>query len=501
MAISRALRARIESDAKSADYWYVPHGQAISVENFERIAEHLRVLATFQTVPWDEAQPLYARELLKRNLIAPYKTTGKFSAVARMQFPVWGLLGLAWVNTDGAPEVTELGKKFVATRPNKERQDLLEIQLSRYQFHNPSLSRHFRPFRTFPVIGLYRLLSHCNWRLSWDEFLLFGTRSRSFTDADMQSDLVDEWRTLTAAEQGQLKAVAQTVQADSHTRSEEGTTWHKLGNDFGYVKSLLGILTTINQTDKGLEVRASSKRKVQRIVLEAAGTAEFVEYETQQDWLATYGSLPKRPSSPWTTASDARSYYERVGRIDAAADAFAREESGRSQSAIDQYQRIQVLERVLEDILEFNLGALEKGLKLVKRQFPTAVGPIDLLATDPRGVYVVIELKRGRGSDRVVGQTARYMTWVVQRLCRGKQSRVRAIVVGQTFDKHFEAAIQQLQRATAYTFDLRILCEPWKRSKGEKKHTRRKDRAYLKAVESTLSEWRRPEDAKAFDDL
>jgi hypothetical protein len=96
MGISRLLRKRIESDAKAADYWYVPKGQTVSADNWDRIAEHLRILAKFQTVPWQEAQPRYAKELLKRKLIEPYKHHGEgFSAVARMQLPVWRLLGLA----------------------------------------------------------------------------------------------------------------------------------------------------------------------------------------------------------------------------------------------------------------------------------------------------------------------------------------------------------------------------------------------------------------------
>jgi RecB family endonuclease NucS len=78
---------------------------------------------------------------------------------------------------------------------------------------------------------------------------------------------------------------------------------------------------------------------------------------------------------------------------------------------------------------------------VVGRQYPTAVGTIDLLAKDAEGIYVVIELKRGRTSDRVIGQIARYLTWVAQRLGRGKESSVRGIIVGQDFDKHFDAAL------------------------------------------------------------
>ena len=121
-----------------------------------------------------------------------------------------------------------------------------------------------------------------------------------------------------------------------------------------------------------------------------------------------------------------------------------------------------MLEKVLEDILEHHLDHLEQGLTLVERQYSTAVGPIDLLAKDSQGVYVVIELKRGRTGDKVVGQILRYLGWVTRRLCQGKNTRVRGIIVGKDFDDKFEAAVTRLKKqVSSYTFDLKVLFERW----------------------------------------
>jgi hypothetical protein len=54
MTISLALRSRVESDAKAGDYWSVPKGQSVKTDNWSRIADYLKVLAEFQTVPWEE---------------------------------------------------------------------------------------------------------------------------------------------------------------------------------------------------------------------------------------------------------------------------------------------------------------------------------------------------------------------------------------------------------------------------------------------------------------
>jgi hypothetical protein len=85
------------------------------------------------------------------------------------------------------------------------------------------------------------------------------------------------------------------------------------------------------------------------------------------------------------------------------------------------------LEKQLEDFIAANLEMIEIGLKLYRdeegregRQYPTDVGIIDLLCVKTTGDYLVIELKRSRSSDVVVGQISRYMGWIGKHLSRGK---------------------------------------------------------------------------------
>ena len=49
------------------------------------------------------------------------------------------------------------------------------------------------------------------------------------------------------------------------------------------------------------------------------------------------------------------------------------------------------------------------------RSIAVRLGTLDILARDrSTGDYVVIELKRDQGDDRVVGQVSRYMGWIKQ---------------------------------------------------------------------------------------
>ena len=94
---------------------------------------------------------------------------------------------------------------------------------------------------------------------------------------------------------------------------------------------------------------------------------------------------------------------------------------------IDEVQSLK--EKLLKKALEKNPSVLEKGLKLVRggRQFPTDVSNIHLLMLDKNRHYVVVELKKGKTEDGVVGQTLGYMGWVRENM--SKTQPVRGIIV------------------------------------------------------------------------
>ncbi|WEV52759.1 endonuclease NucS [Bifidobacterium sp. ESL0704] len=66
----------------------------------------------------------------------------------------------------------------------------------------------------------------------------------------------------------------------------------------------------------------------------------------------------------------------------------------------------------VEDHLQYYLAAqierIGKGAKLVRREFPTPVGPVDIMAIDGNGQHVAIEIKRHGGIDGVE-QLTRYV--------------------------------------------------------------------------------------------
>lgn len=95
------------------------------------------------------------------------------------------------------------------------------------------------------------------------------------------------------------------------------------------------------------------------------------------------------------------------------------------------------LEEYLENFIVKNWNNINFGESLMlyiddegtpAQQYPTSEGFIDLLAKDADGNLVVIELKKGRSNQQVVGQILSYVGWVKNNLAV-KDQKVRGIII------------------------------------------------------------------------
>ncbi len=66
------------------------------------------------------------------------------------------------------------------------------------------------------------------------------------------------------------------------------------------------------------------------------------------------------------------------------------------------------VEAHLQEMLAAQIGLLGAGSTLVRREFPTAIGPVDIVARDATGTTVAVEIKR-RGDIDGVEQLTRYL--------------------------------------------------------------------------------------------
>lgn len=91
-------------------------------------------------------------------------------------------------------------------------------------------------------------------------------------------------------------------------------------------------------------------------------------------------------------------------------------------------------------------------------EYPTAVGPIDILATDETGAFVVFELKRARSPDHAIGQLARYMGWVKQTIGKGKT--VRGIIVAKSISDSLKYSIAAVPDVSLYEYEVSFQLKP-----------------------------------------
>jgi len=121
------------------------------------------------------------------------------------------------------------------------------------------------------------------------------------------------------------------------------------------------------------------------------------------------------------------------------------------------------LEKHLEDFLVQNWRSTDLGKhydiyeedgEMVGQQYPTDTGPIDILAiSKDKKTLLVVELKKGRVSDVVVGQCQRYMGYVKDELTEDNQD-VRGAIIAFEDDVKIKRALSIAQNIEFYTYKI-----------------------------------------------
>jgi endonuclease len=76
------------------------------------------------------------------------------------------------------------------------------------------------------------------------------------------------------------------------------------------------------------------------------------------------------------------------------------------------------VERHLQEELAAQPAVLGDGLHLIRREWPTDIGPVDLMCRDESGAWVAVEIKRV-GTIDAVEQLGRYLERIELDACRG----------------------------------------------------------------------------------
>lgn len=120
------------------------------------------------------------------------------------------------------------------------------------------------------------------------------------------------------------------------------------------------------------------------------------------------------------------------------------------------------LEEHLEDFLVDNWTQTELGREYdiyeedgeKAQQYQTDTGPLDILAVSKdKQRLLVVELKKGRASDAVVGQTLRYMSFVEEMLATEGQT-VHGVVIALEDDPRIRRALKMVPNIQFYRYQI-----------------------------------------------
>lgn len=91
----------------------------------------------------------------------------------------------------------------------------------------------------------------------------------------------------------------------------------------------------------------------------------------------------------------------------------------------------------------------------VSLQFNTGVGIIDLLVRNKKDrSYLVIELKRGKTSDKTIGQIARYMGWVSKEIADKENVAVKGLIIAESFDEKIKYSLSCLNNVKTMKYKI-----------------------------------------------
>ena len=120
------------------------------------------------------------------------------------------------------------------------------------------------------------------------------------------------------------------------------------------------------------------------------------------------------------------------------------------------------LEKHLEEFLiqNWNQTVLGKNYDIYKegeffgQQYQTDTGAIDILAiSKDKKTLLVVELKKGRASDNVVGQIQRYMGYVMEELAEFNQT-VRGVIIALDDDIRIKRALSVTNNIDFYKYQV-----------------------------------------------
>jgi hypothetical protein len=433
----------LDEYSTSATYWYVPKTRVLNDETVGVIAQIVKVIFDeFLGYVWNAGtQDRILNRLVQLGIVSPYRQDGTRvdrTALIRIWKKLLETLGLLWVQDDKEIVITDAALDLLSGQAEEKRQ-VIERQIIKYQYPNPSLSGLYAEKFTgiLPHIFLLQVLMKCDNRITSIEYELFVNLAQSQDDINRIVKYIHSWRDINEQKQQViLKNVQDIVMNEEATDTEisediepeeERTRFKRIHLNASYQKPFFTFPSNI-EVDEG-DIVCPAPDKVNEFLSKEIPSLKITKFRTLEDWFAYFGDPRKEPS--WSTylislIQDATTTKEVEQVVKTAI-----EEHKLTQEETEDIERAQI-EKDIETLYYSHPDRLEKGLIVKNRQFPTPIGRIDLLCISKEGEYVIVEIKAQEARDSVFGQILRYIGWV-HRNIEGAGDKVRGIILASKF--------------------------------------------------------------------
>lgn len=423
----------LEDYSTHKNYWYIPKGFTIKDESISSIKNKFRLLSRFFAQEWNlSTQKEYCQLLEEEGLIEKKKTNQSiqdYSALARIQAVVFDFLGLAYIEKDSLVYITDAGEKFLRVSKKEEEYHLLQSQLGKYQFYNIEDLSFVNPFVSF-----LKVIIEAGW-VTEEEYLLFVNFIDNETEVKKALSMIFKWRKLELKYQQMLLEKIKTIYTIKGTtpiavkKLSQKPRYKTIKQNYPYQKNALLFYYKDLIKEKNGTFKIIDEKKLVEIFERVEKEYHQFTFENKLDWYTFYGDPNKKPNAFELLRYKIEASHSEYKNIQEKHASLVQELSNEEKKNIENIIYEKDIENVYSqslDLLESNLALVEKG-----RQYSTFIGRIDLLCKDKEGNYVVVEIKRGKAEDQVMGQILRYIGWVHQNL--DSTGNTRGIILAESF--------------------------------------------------------------------
>lgn len=419
--------------ASDGVYWFFP--KATTVDGLE-FREKFRVFDLFEGEIWDHAtQDQIQTELRAEGL------SEAGAAFPRMIKRVFEVLGLALVENDLPIIITATGKAFLEETSGESA--TLNSVVWRYQLPNPvNSSNATRGIEVHPHSYLVETALRSDGYVTAEEYSLFVARSKFAGLVDLSVDRIAGWRELSYAKRSSIL---------THL---SGSTYSRVLGNHSYAFAFHNCDELVTKPPGELRILPASTAFAWRRLEAFKRRAPIYSFKSERRYIEFISAKPDD-----LTPVEEVDFYVDISDVENAVKAFEKlPEDFKKGKSKEEFEREQFLEKDLEDFLENNMDLIEDDLTLVKRQFQTSVGPADLVGLASNGDLVVIELKKGRASDKVFGQVSRYIgSFMSDPEYDGKT--VRGYIIGREIDDKLHLAAMVAREGTLGFKNFRFVDE------------------------------------------